>query len=92
MAVKIRLTRMGRRRRPFYRVVVADSESPRDGRFIEIVGYYNPLPNAPEVKIKMDRIDYWTSKGAQISSTVRHLLERVPQKPQPPAALDALTV
>jgi len=90
MAVKIRLTRMGRRKRPFYRVVVADSESPRDGRFIEIVGYYNPLPKTPEVKIKMDRVRYWTSQGAQVSATVWHLLDRTPQTPATPMALDAV--
>jgi len=92
VAVKIRLTRMGRHKRPFYRVVVTDSESPRDGRFIEIVGYYNPLPKTPEVKIKMDRVDYWRSRGAQVSATVRHLLDRRPPVPVAPVAPVVLDV
>ncbi len=88
--VKIRLTRMGRHKRPFYRVVVTDSQSPRDGRFIEIVGYYNPLPKAPEVKIKMERVNYWVGQGAQVSATVRHLLDRKPQASKAPVSFDAV--
>ncbi len=76
MAVKIRLTRHGSKKRPFYRVVVVDSRSPRDGRFIEIVGHYNPTVEPPEVVLKNDRIAYWISKGAAPSETVGQILKR----------------
>ncbi len=76
MAVKIRLTRTGRHKRPFYRVVVADSQSPRDGRFIETLGYYDPLAKTAGVKIEMERVRNWLEKGAQPSDTVRHLLSK----------------
>lgn len=75
MAVKIRLTRMGSHKRPFYRVVVADSRSPRDGRFIEEIGYYNPISEPAEVKINVEKAQEWLSKGAQPSDTVRTLLK-----------------
>ena len=65
MAVKIRLTRMGTKKKPFYRIVVADVESPRDGRFIEIVGNYDPKKDPAEVNLKEDRIIDWLSKGAK---------------------------
>ncbi|WP_225047495.1 MULTISPECIES: 30S ribosomal protein S16 [Lacticaseibacillus] len=74
MAVKIRLKRMGSKRKPFYRVVVADSRSPRDGRFIESVGYYNPLTEPVDLKLDEDSILDWLQKGAQPSDTVRNLL------------------
>ncbi|WP_461213164.1 30S ribosomal protein S16 [Lacticaseibacillus sp. GG6-2] len=74
MAVKIRLKRMGSKRKPFYRVVVADSRSPRDGRFIESVGYYNPLTEPVDLKLDEDSILDWLQKGAQPSDTVRTLL------------------
>ena len=74
MAVKIRLTRMGRHKRPFYRIVVADSRMPRDGRFIEIVGTYDPLSNPAAVEIKQDRVAQWLMKGAKPTDTVRRLL------------------
>lgn len=74
MSVKIRLTRMGSKRKPFYRLVVADSRSPRDGRFIEEVGYYNPLTEPKTLKIEEDKIMDWLQKGAQPSDTVRNLL------------------
>lgn len=74
MAVKIRLTRMGRHKRPFYRIVVADSRMPRDGRFIEILGTYDPLANPAAVKIKQDRTAQWLMKGAQPTDTVQRLL------------------
>ncbi|MEJ6400595.1 30S ribosomal protein S16 [Nicoliella lavandulae] len=74
MSVKIRLRRMGSKKRPFYRVVVADSRSPRDGRFIQIVGTYNPLVKPSEVKLEEDDIMDWLGKGAQPSDTVRNLL------------------
>ncbi len=76
MAVKIRLKRMGAKKRPFYRVVVADARSPRDGRFIEMVGYYDPLPDPVVVKLQDDRIRYWMATGARPSDAVRELLER----------------
>ncbi|MFD1429955.1 30S ribosomal protein S16 [Lacticaseibacillus mingshuiensis] len=74
MAVKIRLKRMGSKRKPFYRVVVADSRFPRDGRFIEEVGYYNPLTEPVDLKLNEDSIFAWLQKGAQPSDTVRTLL------------------
>jgi small subunit ribosomal protein S16 len=76
MAVKIRLKRMGAKKRPFYRVVVADARSPRDGRFIEMVGYYDPLPDPVVVKLQDDRIRYWMATGVRGSDAVRELLER----------------
>ncbi len=76
MSVKIRLKRMGSKKRPFYRIVVADSRSPRDGRFIETVGTYNPLVTENQVTLKEDRILDWMSKGAQPSDTVRNILSR----------------
>lgn len=76
MSVKIRMRRMGSKRKPFYRIVVADSRMPRDGRFIEEVGYYNPLTNHDEVKLEEDKIFEWLEKGAQPSDTVRSLLSK----------------
>jgi len=76
MAVRIRLQRRGRKKRPFYRVVVADREAPRDGRFIELVGTYDPLQAPPAIRLKHDRIDHWIGKGATPSDTVHHLIKR----------------
>ena len=76
MSVKIRMRRMGSKRKPFYRIVVADSRMPRDGRFIEEVGYYNPLTNPDEVKLEEDKIFEWLEKDAQPSDTVRSLLSK----------------
>lgn len=76
MSVKIRMRRMGSKRKPFYRIVVADSRMPRDGRFIEEVGYYNPLTSPDEVKLEEDKILEWLEKGAQPSDTVRSLLSK----------------
>lgn len=76
MAVKIRLARMGAKKRPFYRIVVADIESPRDGRFIEIVGNYDPKKDPAEVTLKEDRVIKWLSKGAKPTLTVSQLLEK----------------
>ena len=76
MAVHIRLRRTGRSKKPAYRVVVADSRAGRDGRFIEVIGHYNPLANPPTVHIKLDKATEWIRKGAQPSSTVRTLLAR----------------
>ncbi|HCT62915.1 MAG TPA: 30S ribosomal protein S16 [Erysipelotrichaceae bacterium] len=74
MAVKIRLKRMGAKQNPFYRIVVADSRYPRDGRFIENIGYYNPNTKPAEVKIDSEAALKWLSNGAQPSDTVRNLL------------------
>jgi len=74
--VCIRLMRMGGKKRPLYRVVVADSRRFRDGKCIERLGTYNPKPQNPEVKLNLDRVDYWMKKGAQPSDTVRSLIGR----------------
>jgi small subunit ribosomal protein S16 len=76
MAVKIRLARHGAKKRPFYRIVVTDSESPRDGRFLEKVGTYNPLQDPAEVTLKADRIQYWLDLGATPTNTVKNLLKK----------------
>ena len=76
MAVKIRLARHGAKKRPFYRIVVADNESPRDGRFLENVGTYNPLHDPAEVLLKDDRIRYWMDQGATPTDTVKSLLKK----------------
>ncbi|MBQ2705103.1 MAG: 30S ribosomal protein S16 [Clostridia bacterium] len=76
MAVKIRLRRMGAKKAPFYRVVVADSRFPRDGRFIEEVGYYNPLTEPAEVKVDAEAIKKWIGNGAQPTDTVKALLKK----------------
>ncbi len=73
--VKIRLTRKGAKKRPFYRVIAADSRARRDGPFLEILGTYNPLKDPSEIKINMERAEYWLSHGAQPSSTVKKLLK-----------------
>ena len=74
--VKIRLRRMGAKKRPFYRLVVADARSPRDGRFIEQVGYYDPLTEPATVKIDEDKVLVWLARGAQPSDAARTLLKR----------------
>lgn len=74
--VKIRLKRMGAHKRPFYRVVVADSRTPRDGRFIEEIGTYNPLKDPAEIKIDVEAAQKWISNGAQPTDTVRALLKK----------------
>ncbi len=74
MAVRIRLRRMGAKGRPFYRLVVADARSPRDGRFIEELGYYDPLTEPPTVKVEAERLQEWLRRGAQPSDAVRRLL------------------
>ncbi|MGH7348640.1 MAG: 30S ribosomal protein S16 [Candidatus Rokuibacteriota bacterium] len=76
MAVHIRLRRTGTTRKPAYRVVVADSRAARDGKFIEVIGHYNPLTNPPTIKIEVDRAQAWIKKGAQPSNTVKTLLAR----------------
>ena len=76
MAVKIRLKRLGAKKAPFYRVVVADERSPRDGKFIEEIGYYNPLTNPAEIKINAEKATKWLNDGAQPTETVRTLLKK----------------
>jgi len=76
MAVKIRLRRTGRKKQPMYRIVVADSQSPRDGKFIEVVGQYAPRQGEQAINLKNDRVNYWLDNGAQPSDTVRSLLRK----------------
>ena len=76
MAVKIRLRRMGAKKAPFYRVVVADSRFPRDGRFIEEIGYYDPTKEPAVIKIDADKVQQWISNGAQPTDTVKALLKK----------------
>jgi small subunit ribosomal protein S16 len=76
MSVKIRLARYGAKKKPFYRIVVADNDSPRDGRFKEIVGTYNPLQDPVEVTVKADRVKYWVGEGAILTDTVRNLFKK----------------
>ena len=75
--VRIRLARMGRTRKPFYRVVASDVRAPRDGRFIEILGTYNPNTQPAQLNLKMDRINHWKAQGAQPSDTVARLINMV---------------
>ena len=75
MAVKIRLARYGAKKKPFYRIVVADGQYPRDGRFLENVGTYNPMVEPNEVTLKKERIEYWIGQGAKPTDTVNSLLK-----------------
>jgi small subunit ribosomal protein S16 len=75
MAVKIRLTRMGAKSKPFYRIVASDKDSPRDGKFLEILGNYDPKKNPAEINLKEDRVRDWLSKGAKATVTVANLLK-----------------
>ena len=76
MAVKLRLRRMGKKKQPIYKVVAADARSPRDGKFLEAVGIYNPLTNPHTIDLKEDRINYWLNNGAQPTNTVNSLLKQ----------------
>ncbi|MDR1629983.1 MAG: 30S ribosomal protein S16 [Oscillospiraceae bacterium] len=76
MAVKIRLRRMGAKKAPFYRIVVADSRYPRDGRFIEEIGYYNPLTEPADIKVDAEKAKQWIKNGAQPTDTVKGLLKK----------------
>ena len=76
MAVKIRLRRMGAKKAPFYRIVVADSRFPRDGRFIEEVGYYDPMTEPATIKVDLEKVDKWLSNGAQPTDTVRSIINK----------------
>ena len=80
MAVRIRLKRFGTKNRLQWRIVVSDSKMPRDGRFIEEIGYYDPLPVAEKLEIKKDRLDYWQKQGAKVSDSLRSLLKRSEKK------------
>src|SRR3954469_12764960 len=95
MAVSIRLRREGALNRPYYKVVVADSRSPRDGKFIEIIGTYDPKKPDHNSTLKLDRIDHWISKGAQPSDTVRSLIKKNKKQtasPEPAAAAPSARV
>lgn len=76
MAVKIRLTRMGSKKRPFYRIIAINSENRRDGRPLEYLGYYNPMVDPAEIKVDREKVKKWMDKGAQPSDTVRSLLKQ----------------
>jgi len=76
MPVKIRLRRMGRKKQPHFRVVVSDSRSPRDGRFVETLGYYKPLSDPARLVLDLERVDYWLEEGATPSDTVRSLISK----------------
>jgi small subunit ribosomal protein S16 len=82
----IRLARFGAKKKPFYRVVVIEKERARNGRSIEVVGHYNPLTQPAQVTLKHDRIEYWTKNGAQLSDTVKRLVEKNPAPAPEPAA------
>lgn len=75
MAVKIRLKRMGSKKKPFYRIVVADSRAPRDGKFIEEIGYYNPLTESKEIKVDAEKVNTWINNGAKPTDTVNRLFK-----------------
>ncbi len=83
MAVKIRLTRRGAKKKPFYRIVASDIESPRDGRFLEILGTYDPMIDPAAVTLKEDRIRYWIKEGALPTTTVKSILKREGFSPDP---------
>jgi len=76
MAVRIRLTRKGTKKKPFYRIVAADIESPRDGRFLELLGTYNPMVEPVAITLKEDRIKYWLGEGAKPSTTVQSIFKQ----------------
>ncbi|MBP3372498.1 MAG: 30S ribosomal protein S16 [Clostridia bacterium] len=76
MSVRIRLKRVGAKKAPVYRIVVADSRAPRDGRFIEEIGFYNPIANPAELRVDLEKANEWIRKGAQPSDTVRGLLKK----------------
>ena len=76
--LRIRLTRMGAKKKPFYRVVVTEQRQARDGSFVEIVGHYNPVVNPPAIELNMDRVRHWIDCGAQPSETVRSLIKKFP--------------
>ncbi|MCO4759953.1 MAG: 30S ribosomal protein S16 [Myxococcales bacterium] len=86
MAVRIRLARYGAKKRPFYRIVAADSESRRDGRFIETIGTYNPCVNPAKIDLKLDRYEHWTAQGALPTETVASIVRKARRQPVAPVA------
>ena len=76
MAVKLRLTRKGTKKKPFYRIVAADIQAPRDGKFLEAVGTYDPMQNPAVITLKQDRVQYWLEQGAKPSTTVKSILKK----------------
>ena len=82
----IRLARFGAKKKPFYRVVVIEKERARNGRSLEVVGHYNPVATPPQATLQHDRIQYWVSHGAQLSDTVKRLVEKFPAAAPAPAA------
>jgi small subunit ribosomal protein S16 len=88
MSVTIRLTRMGTKKKSFYRLVAADSRFPRDGRFIEVLGTYDPNPNPPAIKLNREKLETWVNRGAHLSPTVKSLLKKggIPIRPAKKAA------
>jgi small subunit ribosomal protein S16 len=81
--LRIRLTRMGAKKKPYYRVVVTERRTARDGSFVEIVGHYNPVSNPPTIDLKMDRVRHWIGCGAQPTETVRSLIKKAPAADTP---------
>ena len=92
MAVSIRLRREGAKNRPYYKVVVADSRSPREGKFIEIIGTYDPKKPGHNSALKVDRAEYWIARGAQPSDTVRSLIKKNKEQEVPASAAAACTL
>ncbi len=76
MAVKIRMTRMGTKKRPFYRLVAANSEAPRDGKFLEILGSYDPMKDPAVIKVDKEKVNHWLEKGARVSESVKAILKK----------------
>ena len=76
MAVRIRLTRMGAKKRPFYRLVAANSEAPRDGKFLEILGTYDPMKDPALITVQKEKVDYWLEKGATVTESARAILKK----------------
>jgi len=76
MAVRIRLARMGAKKKPFYRLVAADSESPRDGRFLEILGFYDPMKDPAQIKVHEEKVNKWLEKGAKVSESAKAILKK----------------
>jgi small subunit ribosomal protein S16 len=90
MAVSIRLRREGTKNRPYYKIVVADSRSPRDGKFIEIIGTYDPKLKTDNSSVKLDRAEHWLARGAQPSDTVRSLLKKTRQRAEASSAAESI--
>lgn len=76
MAVRIRLTRIGAKKKPFYRLVAANSEAPRDGKFLEILGSYDPMKDPAQITLHKEKVDYWLKKGARVSGSARAILKK----------------